>query len=76
MAAQMNYSTNLVFLSDVDRGGSTAVRRASPGREERKFADVIKEKPIKVTVRVLVPVKEHPKVSSTTEGFLGDGMLN
>lgn len=32
--------------------------------EERRFADIIKEKPIKVTIRVLVPVKEHPKASA------------
>ncbi|XP_041971803.1 glycine-rich protein GRP33-like [Aricia agestis] len=28
-----------------------------------KYLDVYKEKPIKVTVKVLVPVKEHPKVN-------------
>ena len=32
--------------------------------EDRRFADIIKEKPLKVTIRVLVPVKEHPKVST------------
>jgi hypothetical protein len=34
-----------------------------PSADERRFADIIKEKPLKVTIRVLVPVKEHPKVS-------------
>ncbi|PNF25702.1 hypothetical protein B7P43_G15607 [Cryptotermes secundus] len=34
------------------------------GTDERRFADIIKEKPLKVTIRVLVPVKEHPKVSA------------
>ncbi|XP_059491106.1 KH domain-containing, RNA-binding, signal transduction-associated protein 2-like isoform X1 [Neocloeon triangulifer] len=29
--------------------------------EKRTFADITKEKPIKVSVRVLVPIREHPK---------------
>jgi KH domain-containing RNA-binding signal transduction-associated protein 3 len=41
---------------------SSSGNRAS--NEDRRFADIIKEKPIKVTIRVLVPVKEHPKVSA------------
>ena len=32
-----------------------------PGRDT-KFVDVYHEKPIRLTVRALVPVKEHPKV--------------
>ncbi|XP_069678382.1 uncharacterized protein [Periplaneta americana] len=39
--------------------GNSSSNRAS--NEDRRFADIIKEKPIKVTIRVLVPVKEHPK---------------
>ena len=34
-----------------------------PGRDT-KFVDVYHEKPIRLTVRALVPVKEHPKVRS------------
>jgi len=34
--------------------------------EKRTFADITKEKPIKVSVRVLVPIREHPKVSDTS----------
>ena len=33
-----------------------------PGRDS-KFVDIYHEKPIRLTVRALVPVKEHPKVS-------------
>ncbi|XP_067005089.1 KH domain-containing, RNA-binding, signal transduction-associated protein 1 [Anabrus simplex] len=40
---------------------SSSSSSSRPANEERRFADIIKEKPIKVTVRVLVPVKEHPK---------------
>ena len=34
-----------------------------PGRDS-KFVDIYHEKPIRLTVRALVPVKEHPKVST------------
>ncbi len=32
-------------------------------REPIKYVDVYRERPIRLTVRVLVPVREHPKVS-------------
>ena len=32
-----------------------------PGRDT-KFVDVYHEKPVRLTVRAVVPVKEHPKV--------------
>ncbi|KAK8406716.1 hypothetical protein O3P69_007353 [Scylla paramamosain] len=35
--------------------------RVSTKNEERKMADVTKDKAIKLTVRVLVPVRDHPK---------------
>jgi hypothetical protein len=31
-------------------------------REERRPIDVIKEKPIRVAVKIIVPVRDHPKV--------------
>lgn len=31
--------------------------------KDQKYVDIYREKPIKVTVKVLVPVREHPKVS-------------
>jgi hypothetical protein len=31
-------------------------------REPIKYVDVYRERPIRLTVRVLVPVREHPKV--------------
>lgn len=33
-----------------------------PPAKEQKYVDIYREKPIKVTVKVLVPVREHPKV--------------
>jgi KH domain-containing RNA-binding signal transduction-associated protein 3 len=36
------------------------------GREERRMMDITRDKPIKVTVRVVVPVRDHPKVSIST----------
>ncbi|PSN35305.1 hypothetical protein C0J52_20476 [Blattella germanica] len=53
------------FENTADSIGRPELERLQNGgrlHEERKFADIIKEKPIKVTIRVLVPVKEHPKV--------------
>ena len=47
------------FISEIARiqsGGKP------PGRDS-KFVDIYHEKPIRLTVRALVPVKEHPKVS-------------
>lgn len=32
-------------------------------QREQKYVDIYREKQIRVTVKVLVPVKEHPKVS-------------
>lgn len=34
-----------------------------PQPKDQKYVDIYREKPIKVTVKVLVPVREHPKVS-------------
>lgn len=31
--------------------------------KEQKYVDIYREKQIRVTVKVLVPVKEHPKVN-------------
>ena len=39
-----------------------------PGRDS-KFVDIYHEKPIRLTVRALVPVKEHPKVSMNLQSI-------
>jgi hypothetical protein len=36
-----------------------------PLPKESKYVDIYREKPIRVAVKVLVPIKEHPKVIST-----------
>lgn len=36
-------------------------------QKDVKYVDIYREKPIKVTVKVLVPVREHPKVKSQNE---------
>jgi hypothetical protein len=33
-----------------------------PLPKESKYVDIYREKPIRVAVKVLVPIKEHPKV--------------
>jgi hypothetical protein len=57
----------VVELERLQKGGRPLHNNSSGNRastEDRRFADIIKEKPLKVTIRVLVPVKEHPKVSA------------
>ena len=34
------------------------------GREPIKYFDIYRERPVRLTVRALVPVKEHPKVET------------
>ena len=48
-------SLSISEISRIQSGGKP------PGRES-KFVDVYHEKPIRLSVRALVPVKEHPKV--------------
>jgi KH domain-containing RNA-binding signal transduction-associated protein 3 len=43
--------------------GSSSTRRGGEGGEQRRMVDITRDKPIKVTVRVVVPVRDHPKVS-------------
>ena len=38
------------------------------GKPESKYADVIREKPIRVTARIVVPVRDHPKVRRAGDG--------
>ena len=50
-----------VLFSEISRlqaGGSKGVGFKDP----IKYVDVYRERPIRLTVRVLVPVREHPKV--------------
>lgn len=37
--------------------------------KEQKYVDIYREKQIRVTVKVLVPVKEHPKVRQRNAVF-------
>jgi hypothetical protein len=48
--------------------GSSSIRR-SEGGEQRRMVDITRDKPIKVTVRVVVPVRDHPKVSEKKKCF-------
>ena len=51
-----SYIFYIAEISRVQNGGRP------PGRENR-LLDVYNEKPVRVSARVLVPVKEHPRVS-------------
>ena len=50
------------YFSEISRlqaGGS----KGAGFKDPIKYVDVYRERPIRLTVRVLVPVREHPKVS-------------
>ncbi|CAH1963483.1 unnamed protein product [Acanthoscelides obtectus] len=40
--------------------------KENKGSESRKMVDITRDKPIKVAVRVVVPVRDHPKVVEET----------
>jgi hypothetical protein len=50
-------------VSEKSLNGSSNARRGGDGVEQRRMVDITRDKPIKVTVRVVVPVRDHPKVS-------------
>ena len=42
------------------------IQKAQVGKlpsKDQKYVDIYRERPVKVAVKVLVPVREHPKVS-------------
>lgn len=49
-----------VFVIEVTKAQS--LTGGKPPKPEVRYVDLGKEKPIKVSTKVLVPVKEHPKV--------------
>jgi len=55
-------STDSSSGSERSSVGSSSARRSEVG-EQRRMVDITRDKPIKVTVRVVVPVRDHPKVS-------------
>ena len=55
-----NYFFLLSEISRLQAGGSKGMGFKDP----IKYVDVYRERPIRLTVRVLVPVREHPKVSN------------
>lgn len=52
-----NYSLYLVEIEKVQTTGRL------PSKEQ-KYADIYREKPLRVSQKVLVPIREHPKVSA------------
>lgn len=46
------------FLSEIEKVQTTG---RLPSREQ-KYADIYREKPLRVSQKVLVPIREHPKV--------------
>ncbi|XP_049826743.1 KH domain-containing, RNA-binding, signal transduction-associated protein 2 isoform X2 [Aethina tumida] len=45
----------------IDQEISKTQQLGKPQPKDQKYVDIYREKPIKVTVKVLVPVREHPK---------------
>lgn len=58
-----HFNPFLIFFfpgeNHVEKNNSTTARRES---EHRRMVDITRDKPVKVTVRVVVPVRDHPKV--------------
>ena len=65
-------STDSSSSSERSSVGSSSARR-SEGGEQRRMVDITRDKPIKVTVRVVVPVRDHPKVSEKRECLCTEG---
>jgi len=61
------FSTDSSSGSERSSVGCSSARR-SEGGEQRRMVDITRDKPIKVTVRVVVPVRDHPKVSEKEHG--------
>lgn len=53
--------TNFIKLAQFIEVTKTQQLGRVPPRDN-KFVDIYREKPIKASVKVLVPVREHPKV--------------
>jgi KH domain-containing RNA-binding signal transduction-associated protein 3 len=51
-----------LFVSEVTREVARVQASGKPLPKESKYVDIYREKPIRVAVKVLVPIKEHPKV--------------
>ena len=47
---------NLIYILEIDR-------LEGKWKEPPKYYDVVRDKPVKICVKVSVPAKEHPKVS-------------
>jgi len=60
MAIQRSQNGNSLHIAAVDRVYCTG---RIPGKEF--YADVYKQKPMKITQKVFVPVKQYPKVGPT-----------
>ena len=58
--ARREYLITVPFLEivHVQSGGS----KSSGPREHIKYFDIYRERPVRLTVRALIPVREHPKV--------------
>ncbi|XP_071744174.1 uncharacterized protein [Lepeophtheirus salmonis] len=56
-----NYGGKGIILSLLDQEITRIQGGGKPPGRESKFVDIYHEKPIRLTVRVIVPVREHPK---------------
>jgi hypothetical protein len=61
----VRYLTGSFFFSEVTREVARIQASGKPLPKESKYVDIYREKPIRVAVKVLVPIKEHPKVRSS-----------
>ena len=60
----------LVEITRHDTAGLESLEGEAGGlREQIKYFDIYRERPVRLTVRALVPTKEHPKVESALKAL-------
>ena len=52
-------------FSEISQIQNGILKNGASYKDSVKYVDVYRERPIRLTVRVLVPVREHPKVKET-----------
>ena len=62
-----NLITDSSEIQRLENGGDNFESESCGFREPIKYFDIYRERPVRLTVRALVPVKEHPKVNTDTQ---------
>ena len=67
----LTYTYIVLEITRHDSTGLESLESEAGGlREPIKYFDIYRERPVRLTVRALVPTKEHPKVESELSELL------